>query len=264
MNVYRFEFKHQALSIIWQTALLAGLLAILMVAVFPVYADAETQVRTVLEGFPPEFAAMFGIAIDSIFSYGGFYTFGFLYLSLVGAIMASSLGLAVFSREKRSQCLDFLLAKPISRTRIFATKLLVCLTGLAVVNVVFVVTAWVVHAVSSDTALSTTQVVLMALALAGTQLVFLALSIAVATFLRRIRSVSGVATAIGFAGFLLTMLPELVDEKLRFISPLQYFSPSDVIATGSFDGTYGALACGVIAVALIASFVRYRFADVSA
>lgn len=264
MNVYRFEFKHQALGVVWKTLLLAGLLAALMIVVFPVYADAEAQVRTVLEGFPPEFAAMFGIDISSIFSYGGFYSFGFLYLSLVGAIMAASLGVSVFSREKRSQCLDFLLAKPISRTRIFVTKLLVCLTALAVVNVIFVAAALVVHAISGDMTLSTAQVFLMALALGGTQLVFLALSIGVATFLRRIRSVSGVATAIGFSGFLLTMLPELVDEKLRVISPLQYFDPSDVFTTGSFDGAYIALAFGIIAVVLMASYVRYRFADVSA
>ncbi len=264
MNVYLFELRRQAGGIVVQTAVLAGLLALLMLGVYPIYAGAEDQVRSVLQGFPPEFAAAFGLSLDKLFSYGGFYAFGNLYLSLVGAIFAASLALAVFAREKRSSCTDFLLTKPLGRTKTFLAKLLACASGLVVVNAVYVGVAVVVHAMSGDASASAEEVALASLGLAGTQAVFLSLGVLAATLMRRVRSVSGMASALGFGGFVLSALVNLTEEEaLRFVSPLQYFEPSAVFSNGSFDPAYAATGAAVVAVALIVSFVKYRVGDIS-
>lgn len=264
MNVYLFELRRQAGGIVVQAMVLAGLLALLMWGVYPIYAGAENQVMTVLRGFPPEFAAAFGLSLEGLFSYGGFYAFGNLYLSLVGAIFAASLALSVFAREKRSACTEFLLTKPLGRTKVFLAKLLACATGLVVVNVLYVVVSAVVHAISGDTSASPGTVALASLGLMGTQGVFLSLSVLAAMLLRRVRSVSGMASVLGFGGFVMSALVNLTgEEALRYVSPLQYFEPSTVFATGSFDPVYVATAMLVVAAALIVSFVKYRVGDVS-
>ena len=263
MNVYLFELRCQAGGVAVQLTVLVGLLVLLMLGVYPIYAGAEGQVTTVLQGFPPEFAAAFGLSLEGLFSYGGFYTFGNLYLSLVGAIFAASLALSVFAREKRSACTDFLLTKPLGRTKVFLAKLLACVTDLVVINVLYVAVSMAVHAVSGDTSTSSGEVALASLGLMGTQGVFLSLGVLAATFLRRVRSVSGMASVLGFGGFVMSALVNLTgEEALRYVSPLQYFEPSTVFATGSFDPKYAATAVLVVAAALIVSFVKYRVGDV--
>lgn len=265
MNVYLFELRNQAGSIAFQTVMLSALLAGLVLGAYPIYTSGEAQVRAALEGFPPEFAAAVGLSVENIFSYGGFYAFGSLYLLLMGAIFAASLGLAVFSREKRSQCMDFLLAKPLGRTNVFIAKLCACITGLVVMNTVYIATALAVHVASGDTTASSQQIVLVSLGMAGTQAVFLACAIGAATFLRRVRSVSGMASLLGFSGFVLAALVSLTEEEaLRVISPLQYFDPSPVFSTGSYQVEYVVVALVVIVVLVAVSFVRFRTSDIAA
>lgn len=264
MNVYTFELQKQAWSIAFQTVVLAGLLAGLMLAVYPVYVGAEEQVKAALSGFPPEFAAAFGLAVENIFSYGGFYAFGNLYLTLVGAIFAATLGLSVFAREKRSQCIDFLLTKPLGRGKTFNAKLLACLSGLIVMNAVFVAVSFAVHAWSGDTQVSSDRIALVSLGMAGTQVVFLALGVFFALFLRRVRSVSGIASMLGMAGFVLMALVNLTEEDaLRFVSPLQYFDPTPVFSTGSYDVAYVATAAALTVVLLVVSFVHFCKSDIA-
>jgi hypothetical protein len=73
--------------------------------------------------------------LDEIFSFGGFYAFCFFYAAVMGAIMASSPGLDLFSREKRAKCTDFLMTKPITRGRLFFAKLLAALTLTVAANI---------------------------------------------------------------------------------------------------------------------------------
>jgi len=263
MNVFLFELRQQLRQILLQTVVLSGLLMLFILGMYPIYLSAQDQVQTMLSGFPPQFATMFGMDVTNIFSYGGFYSFGNLYLVLVGAIMAASLGFAVFAREKRSRCADFLLTKPLGRTRTFCAKLLACIVGLLVVNLVFVAVSIALYEGTGEDSLAVSTVALVALGMAGTQLVFLSLSVLLSVFMRRVRSASGPATMLGFMGFVMTALVNLTGEQtLRYFSPSQYFDPSTVFSGSSYDGGYVMCALVVIVACLAISFVRYRAFDV--
>lgn len=263
MNVFLFELRQQMRGILLQTVVLSGLLMLFMLGMYPVYLSAHDQVQTMLSGFPPQFAAMFGMDVADIFSYGGFYSFGNLYLVLVGAIMAASLGFAVFAREKHSRCTDFLLTKPLGRTHAFCAKLLACIVGLLIINLVFVAVSIALYEETGENSLAVSTIVLVALGMAGTQLVFLSLSVLLSVFMRRVRSASGPATTLGFMGFVMTALVNLTGvQALRYLSPSQYFDPSTVFAGGSYDGGYAMCAFAVIVACLALSFVRYQTFDV--
>jgi len=263
MNVFAFELRQQIRGILLQTVVLSGLLMMFMLGVYPVYLSAQDQVQAMLSGFPSQFATMFGMNVTDIFSYGGFYSFGNLYLVLIGAIMAASLGLTVFTRERRSRCTDFLLTKPLGRTRVFCAKLLTCVTGLLIINLVFVAVSVFLYGETGESSLSVSTVILVALGMAGTQLVFLSLSVLLSVFTSRIRSVSGLATTLGFMGFVMTALVNLTEvQALRYFSPSQYFDPSTVFAGGSYDDGYVMCALAVTVACLAISFVRYRTLDV--
>ncbi len=259
MTVFRFEFKEQFKSFFIWTISLVCLLLLFMVAIYPVFRDSIDDMIRVLSGFPPEFAAAFGFDLTSMFNFGGFYSVGFSYISLIGAIMAVSLAVSSFAREKRSKCVDFLLAKPISRQSIFVQKLLSGFCILIAANVLYVSVA-IILGTANDTAM-----LLPALSLFFTQLVFYALGVFFATFAKKIRSVSGVATAFGFGAFVLSALVNIFEEEfIRFIAPLKYFDPTAIFSSGGLEGQFALTGALVFVLCLGLAFTRFIKSDAHA
>lgn len=265
LNMFRFEMKAQLKSFLVWAASLIGLFVLFDAAFYGMFMGSKTAVEEVLKSLPPAFAAVFGVNIDTIFSYAGFFHFIYTYLALVGAIMAASVALSAFSREKRAKCTDFLLTKPVERRRVFAMKLLACLTVIIVTNILFLAAAIVSYTGNTGGSPGLDRLILASLSLLFVQLVFLALGILYAVLARKVRSVSGTATALGFAGFILMALHSLIGEDfLRYFSPLNYFNPDSVFQTGGFEGNYVIAAVAVVVASAGFAFVRYCRDDVHA
>ena len=265
MNIFRFETKSLFKSfLIWAVSLLAMFL-LFVAAFYGAFIDSKDAVKKALESLPPAFALIFGISINTIFTFGGFFQFIYTYISLVGAIMAVSFALSAFAREKRSKCVDFLLVKPVERSRVFVYKLLSCLSLIALTNLLFIGCTVIAYTVNGQPASGMGRVILSSLSLFFTQLVFLCLGLLYATFARKVRSVSGTATAFGFAGFILMALYSLIKEEIvRYVSPLMYFNPGTVFLTGRYETKYVITAAIVSAACIALSYVKYCKSDTQA
>ena len=265
MNVFRFELRRAWLSVAIWTLIILGLLGGLIIGALPAFLESRAGVEGMLANFPPAFRAAFGMQMDNLFSFGGFYAFGFLYFSLFGAIMAATIGLDLFSREKREKCMDFLLTKPRTRSRLFLEKLLAALTLLLASNVCFVAESLALYRAYAPAPLMIGHALLAASSLLLTELLFLSIGAVTAVLARKIRSVSGLATAIGFAGFLLSALHSLLEEeKLRFITPFQYYETSKAFFDGAFEPKYALVGAGLTLALMIIAYARYTRADIPA
>lgn len=265
MNVFRFELRRTWTSATVWTLVILGLMAGLIAGALPVFLDSRANVEAMLSNFPPEFAAAFGLELDHIFSFGGFYSFGFLYYSLFGAIMTAVIGLDLFSREKREKCTDFLMTKPRSRDGLFLAKLLAALTLILLSNVLFISESLALYRAYAPVPDAPARALLASSALLFTELVFLAIAVFAAVFARKVRSVSGAATAIGFGGFILSALQSILEEeKLRYVTPFKYFDPSKAFFEGAFDTPYVVTAVLLSLGLLVAAYIRYTRSDVPA
>lgn len=239
MNMLRFELRSLVRPLIVWTASLIGLYLFLMLGFYDMFMDGRDAVMQAFGGLPPYFMGMFGMKLDGLFTFGGFFQFAYTYVGLVGAIMAAQISLHAFAREKRLKCADFILTKPVSRGRIFLMKLLACGIGLAGSSLLFLAAcalSWKVNGAGEPLQ----RLMLAGLSLPLTQLVFLVIGALVSILAKKVRSVSGIGTAIGLAGFLAMALTSLLEEDfLRHLSPLQYFTPGEVFEMGRFDGRYG-------------------------
>jgi ABC-type transport system involved in multi-copper enzyme maturation permease subunit len=268
MNVFAFELRRQTRGFFIGVVVLLGTTVLFMVGAYPIYRDAKADVEQVLEGFPPQFAAAFGVTGD-IFSFGGFFRFSSLYFMLIVAIMGAAWGLSVFGREKRSHTTDFLFTMPVSRARLFVAKLAACLVMIIALNALFAGTLAMIYQTYDDDptamAIPVGNLLLAARSLAGVQVMFLAFSMIFAAWARRIRSVSGVATAFGVLGFMLVALPELTgEEKYRIISPMSYFNVSEALEHGRYESGYMLLFAAVTIACMVVSAVKYLRSDVRA
>jgi len=265
MNVFRFELRRAWVGAAVWTLVLTGLLCGLITAALPAFMESRTGVENMLANFPPAFTAAFGMQMDNLFSFGGFYAFGFLYYSLFGAIMASGIGLDLFSREKREKCMDFLLTKPRARSRLFGEKLLAALTLLFASNAVFITASLLLYRAYAPAPLQIGHALLATSSLLLIELLFFAIGACVAVFAKKVRSVSGAATAIGFAGFLLSALHSLLEEeKLRYITPFKYFDAAKAFFEGSFETNYALTGVAITLVLMVLAYVRYTRADIPA
>ena len=265
MNIFLFEAKSQLKSfLIWAISLLFVWLFFIVMFYGP-FIDSREAVEQALGSLPPAFAAIFGVQAAAIFTFGGFFQFIYTYIGVIGAIMAASLALSAFSREKRSKCVDFLFVKPVERSQVFVSKLLSCLMFIIVTNVLFIVSTVIAYTANGQEANGIGRLILASLSLFFMQLVFVSIAMLYATLARKVRSISGIATAIGFAGFILMALYSLIKEDvIRFISPITYFNPGTVFLTGGYEVKYVITAAVVIVVCVALSYIKYTKSDTQA
>ena len=268
MNVYLFELKAQLRGFLAGVITLIGVAALFLYGAYPIYRDSKADVERMIDGFPPQFAALFGVNKD-VFSFGGFYRFSSLYFMLIVAIMACGWGLSIFGREKRSKAVDFLFVMPASRIRLYAAKLAAGLTLTIAAGVLFLGTVALIYGRYGDdptaTSIPMSRLLLAACSLIGVGVLFLSFGALTAVLLRRIRSVSGIATAFGVLGFMLVSLPEMTgEEKYRVISPFTWFNVSEALDHGRYEAGYVALAAAVAVVCLAAGAVVYVRGEVRA
>ena len=263
MNIFLFELRAQLKSfLIWAASLLVVLF--LFMSMYATFSAARESVERVYAGFPPGFAEAFAINIKLMFSYGGFYQFIYTYLAVIGAIMASSLSIATFSREKRNKCVDFLLAKPLSRGAVFGWKLLSGVVLLLGVNVLYLAAIAIAYGNNAQDPAGLGQFLWASCSMLFTQLVFYSFGVLYATLAKKVRSVSGIATAFGFGGFILSALYGLLKEDaLIYVAPLKYFEPIKAL-TGGFPADLAITGAALAVLCVAVSYVRYRTMDAAA
>lgn len=265
MNTIIFEIKSNLSSVIIWLIALVGMLGLMMLGAYPVYSHAIDDITVILMNFPPEFSAAFGLNLQELFSYGGFYNFSYGYIVLLGAIMAASISINIFSREKRAKCSDFLLTKPVSREQIFINKFISCIVIIVVTNIIFLISAVIMYQISGDSTYSVEKLMIASLGLFFTQILFMGFGIAFSILTKKISSVAGSATALGFGGFILTAIANVLnDDKLNFIAILKYFEPNYIFINGKYETKYIFLALFIFIICLVASGLKFIKSDVHA
>lgn len=245
MNILKYECKRQIKNLILWTFFILLLLFAYVLGVYPIFQNSMSDMKKMVENFPPQFAKAFGVELLSFFQYFGFYSFLFQYIALLGSIMATFFTISVFGSETKNHCQDFLFSKPMKRAHIFLYKLLSVLLLLVISNV-FYFTSSLFLFLKYDTR---KHIVMASLSLLFLELVFVAIGIFYTIFANKIRSIAGIASAIGFIAFILSAVSKLMDEKIfYYLSPFSFFEPRDLWVEGHFKISYviWAIICSLV------------------
>jgi ABC-2 type transport system permease protein len=235
-----------------------------MVSVYPIFQDGGEELIELFKSFPPEFLTAIGINLDNLFSIEPFYAFSFINIGLLSAIMAVEISVTVFSREKRSKCMDFILTKPIERVKIFIYKLASCLTTFVLSNVIYILCTLIIFFTKDKNYNFTFESFQLVLAPFLTQLVFMSFGIFISVIFRKIRSVSVISSSIGIIAFILSTLMNLLEkEYLNFLAPLKYFEPSYIVNTGAFDTKLVVFSIIITIITILLSVKKYCSKDIS-
>ncbi len=258
MNIYKQEFKMSLRSvIIWSLALIV-LIFIVMSLFSGMAADAELM-NEMMEEFPDELLAAFGMTGLDMSTVLGFYSFIFLFCQICLAIQASNYGFSLVSIEEREKTADFLLAKPVGRSKILTSKLLSAGTGLAITNIVVWITTLVtINLFRDGRAYDTTALLLLLLSIAIFQLFFLSVGMLISLLVKRVRNVTPFSMALVFGMYLLNAFGNMLGEDtLEIITPFKHFDANYIINNSAYDLPLVLLSVMIIIVSIVGSYLLY-------
>ena len=265
MNIFKQEFEMHLRSVItWSVAVAA--LILIYVSLFSSFAKDAELLNEMMANFPEELLTAFGMNGMDLSTVLGYFSFVFLFVQICLAIQAANYGFSLVSIEEREWTADFLLVKPVGRTKILTSKLLAALSGLTITNIVVWISSFaVINLVKGDRTYETQPLLLLLLSIVVFQLFFLTLGLVVSLLVKRIRSVTPYAMALGFGMYVLSAFGDMLGESaLEKITPFKHFEPNYIIQHGTYDVPLVLISVSVIVISLVGSYVLYTRRDIPA
>lgn len=265
MNLYLRELRaYGKATLIWAVSL--SLIVVAFLSMYTAFSEDVESFRKVLESFPEALRLAFSINVGSFFTIYGFYGYLLGFATLAAAIQAANLGVGVVSKEVAGKTADFLLTRPLSRSRIITAKLLAVLTAILFTNVVFSAVSYAGAAsVASGEEFDAGTFLLLSSTLLLVQLLFLALGILLSVVIPKVKSVVGVSLPTVFAFYIIGMIGEVLqNETFRYISPFRYYDTSYIVEHNAYETKYLLIEVAFVVVAIAASYAIYLKKDVRA
>lgn len=255
MNIFKFELKaYHRFTITWTLSL--SVLCILMLSIFPTYAQNAKVMEEILQGFPVEIRQAIGLSVQNITTLLGFFSFVFSYIVLCGAVQGMNLGLSIFAKEFSQKTADFLLTKPVARHVTMTAKILAVLTSLIITNIIVTLVVAITCNLVTQTDYKLTHLLLICSSLLFVQVIFMAFGVLIAVIVPKIKAILSVSMGVVFSFFLISMLAATFeDEFLRYLSPFSYINNGYIIEHSSYEWSF--IATGIIAI-IMSLLISYR------
>jgi len=264
MNMFLHEMKaYRKSTIIWTCSLIT--LVVLFLSLFPSFSKEAQAFKEIMKGFPEPVRKAMGLSVDSMSSILGFYSYMFLYTTLCGAIQAMNLGTSIVSKEVRANTADFLLTRPVTRSKIMTSKLMAALTCLVITNVIYLLASSIMVSFVATEKYSYKIFFMISITLFFVQLMFLALGIIISVLIPKIKSVLPISLGTVFAFFIIGMfIATTGDDAMRYITPFKYFDANYIQKNSSYEVSFIIIGIGFIIAAITASYFVYSKKDVHA
>lgn len=258
--MFKREFKINLKSlIIWTVILLA--IYILIFAAYPSLMNAETKesIEQVMSSMPKEMLATFNMDIVGIeSSYGWFKTEGLLFLNIIGGLYVAILGATILVKEESDKTIDFLYAKPVSRSKIVTSKILCGILNILIFTGVITLANYIALSGTEEFVLNEFLMVSFIPLLLYYILFFITLL--VSTFLKKTKKSMSIGIAIVFLSYFMQIIGGMGEnlEILKKISPFEFVSSRYIILNHELNIGYMVIGISVIFACMLATYYRYH------
>ncbi len=258
MNIYLHELKTKLPSVlIWSASL--AILILVFLSMFQGFAADAAMVTELMNSFPKELLIAFGMTDMDFSTILGFFGLIFVFCQICLAIQAANYGVGLVSVEETEWTADFLLSKPIRRTKIMTSKFLAAITGLAITQaVVWVSSFQFTNLFRGDQVIHVKPLVLLLLSMIAFQLFFLTVGVLISLLVKRIRNILPISMGLVFGLYILNAFGGMIGEKsLEVISPFQHFAPNYIIKHVDWDWPLVSISIVAIIISIIGSYLLY-------
>lgn len=264
MNVFLREMKANLKSLIfWSLGMLFMIIG--GMAKYATYVGSGQSITELISKIPGTLRAVLGFGNFDLAKASGFYGMLYLYLLVMTTIHAVMLGANIIAKEERDKVTEFLMVKPMSRSRILTAKLAAGLANIAMLNLVtMALSISIVGQYSQGESITGAILILMA-GMFVLQVVFLFLGTGISAISRDPKISASIATTVLLVAYLISVAVDMSSslDVLRYLTPFKYFEAAPLLATGGFDAVYVVLSLGIIIVSGIATYFFYNRRDLS-
>jgi ABC-2 type transport system permease protein len=220
--------------------------------------------NSILKNYPPELRAAFGMDGLDMSSLLGFFSFAIMFCQIIVSIQAANYGFSLVSVEERDLTADFLLAKPVGRTKILTAKFLAAISSLAITNAVVWIASFVfLNVYKAGQSYDRRTLILLLLTITFLQLFFLSVGALVSLCVKKIRSVTPYSMGIVFGLYILNAFGgTMEDDMFSYLTPFKHFEANQIIKNGSFNTNLVMISVVVIILSFVGSYVLYQRRDI--
>ncbi len=262
-NIFRYEFRSRLNSVlIWSLSITA--LIVIFMAIFPGFSAQAAVMKEALAKFPPALLAAFGLGTLDLSSPLGYFGFLFLFVQICLAIQAGNYGFGLVSVEEAEWTADFLLTKPVSRTKVLTNKILAALADLGLTELVI----WVVSFASlalfnNGLPVDWSKLILLLLGSIIFLLFFFSVGLVISLIVKRVRNVTPYSLGLGFGMYILSAFSNIVGEvSLEYITPFKQLDPNYIVANGAFNTPLVLLNVAITVISVAVSYWLYVRRDI--
>ena len=264
MNIFIYELKTYRMSLLYWCAGITALIAMFM-AIYPSFAVDTELMDKMLANYPEAMLKAFGM--DSglpLSSVPGYFTFSFAFVQLLLAIQSSNYGFRFLSVEETELTADFLLSKPVSRSRIITAKLSAVLIILIITNaVVWAGSFGFIELFRDGHDYNSADIALLLASVPVFQIFFIGVGAFISVIVKKVRSVLAFSVALAFGMYIMNALRNIAGGKaLGLITPFHHFDPVYILKDGIWEmqGTITSIA--VIVLSVTGAWILYLRRDI--
>lgn len=264
MNIFKYEFKIKIKSILIWGLSIAGFLIFYM-AFFPSLANDSEAFESIMSGLPKEMLNALGLREGlSITSLIGYFTITFTMVQIAIAIQSANYGFSILSIEERELTADFLMTRPVSRSKIFISKFLAALLSLIITSVIIGIGSLIALKLFNGVQeYSFKNAIKFLITVPIFQLVFLSLGMFISLLFKKIRSVISFSIGLAIFLYIINSIRDIGDSNiLKYFTPYYFFEPGVILKSGEYDLKLIVLAVSIIVFSLIVSFYLYNKRDI--
>jgi ABC-2 type transport system permease protein len=263
MNIFKREMKaNRKALIIWSLGVI-----FMVLSGMGKYSSLEgtgQSMNALMADMPKSLQAIMGTGSLDISKPIGYYGMLFLYLAVMAAIHASMLGANIIAKEERDKTIEFLLVKPISRSRMMTSKLLAVLVNIIIFNLVtFATSVGMLKKYGGED--TTGDITILMIGMFFLQLIFMAAGASIASIYKKSKKATSLATGILLFTFILSIAIDMNDklDVLKYFTPFKYFDAKIILLEGGLDGMYLGLSASIILILIISTYVFYQKRDMN-
>lgn len=223
-NLLKMELRRDLKVFLIVSLMNTAFLAVTM-AMYSGMKEAMMSVTELYSTMPEGFAKALNFQDGQWNTFLGFYaTYAIYYGPLFLGMLAIYLGSAVVAREEYKGTAEFLLAKPISRNKIWYSKWLVMIIYVVLANMLLWLNGIIWGAADSGFTETFTSITILHIYGLFICLFFGSLGLFISVLAKRSRSLTGQAIGIVFIGYMLDIIIKISDKAdfVGYLTPFKY------------------------------------------
>ncbi len=263
--IFKRELKRNLKSLIIWCIVLSGLI-LLTLSIFPQFAQQQKEMTKLLEAYPESIKKAFGMNELNMGDLMGFYGVEiYMMTTLLGSIYSAILASNILAKEENEKTIEFLLSKPITRSKIVTEKLLAVLVNILIFNGVSTIASIIGFQFAKDPDVPTDTFSLLIVATILLHLTFGAIAFMLSSIMKKTRNILSISLGIVLVAYFMNVLSGVSEdlEVLKYFSPFKYVDAASIINNNELDPLYIFIMAAVILISIFTAYMVYRKKDIA-